>query len=356
MASAARVDVIKQLQRETITIQGLRSAFARWPFGVNKHLDQVRADVECTLRTRFKDHPKLQKLVQGDYGLFGATSWPCANYMELLIATYLSLWLFMWDDALDSDVGELAHDFDAGQLYRAETLGFVKTHLGLDDPQVVSTSSNGVIQSFDQIGAALRSSCSVDQRRTFLKEFRLFMDKSEIEQSLRLRTGLVNLDEYSRYRRGTSAVRVVLAINQYCHGIDLPPDVTKDPDYTTLWHLTNVNIYSVNDLLSVKKELAQGSAGSLVPILYAELGSAQKAADQVMRIVTLTIAEFDQAAERLVTRHGGKSAELARELETFIVGCRYYCTGNLTWSLSTGRYGVHQELEDDRLTIALGGA
>ncbi|RAK97108.1 terpene synthase family protein [Aspergillus ibericus CBS 121593] len=329
MASVARIDVIKRLQHETITIKGLRSAFAGWPFGINQHLDQVRADVEYTLRSRFKNHPKLQKLLRGDYGLLGATWWPCVNYNELLLATYLPLWLFMWDDELDSDVGELTHNFNAGQLYRAETLEFVKTHLGLGD-QVVTTSSNGVIQSFDHIGAALRSSC-IDQRRTLLKEIQFFMDTSEVEQSLRLRTGLVTLDEFSRYRPGTSAVRVVLAINQYCYGIDLPAYVTEDPDYDALWHLTNVNICSVNDLLSVKKELAHGSAESLIPILYAELGSAQKAAEQIMRIITLSIAEFDQTAERLVARHGGNSAKLAKELETFIIGCRYDCTGNLAW-------------------------
>ncbi|OOG00946.1 hypothetical protein ASPCADRAFT_125951 [Aspergillus carbonarius ITEM 5010] len=331
MASTARVDVIKRLQHETISIKGLHSAFAGWPFGVNKHLDQVRADVACTLKSRFKDHPQLQKLLQGDYGLFGATWWPGADHKELLVATYLSLWLFMWDD---------------GILY----FSCVRA------PIVATSSGNGVIQSFDQryLDNLLKGYES-DQRMTFLRELRFFMDKSEIEQSVRLRTSLVTLDEFSQYRLGTSAVRVVLAINQYCHGIDLPPHVTEDPDCIALWHLTNVNICSVNDLLSVKKELAQGSAESLVPILYAELGSAQKAADQVLQIITLSIAEFDQTAERLVARHGGKSVEIARELEMFIAGCRYYCTGNLTWSLSTGRYKVDQELEEDTFTIALGG-
>ena len=40
------------------------------------------------------------------------------------------------------------------------------------------------------------------------------METSEIEQRLRLGENLVMVDEYSRYRLGTGAVRVVLAISQ----------------------------------------------------------------------------------------------------------------------------------------------
>lgn len=35
--------------------------------------------------------------------------------------------------------------------------------------------------------------------------------------------------------------------------------------------------------------------------------------------------------------------ELMARLETYIRVCRHNCTGNLNWSLQTGRYGVSQE-------------
>jgi hypothetical protein len=54
-----------------------------------------------------------------------------------------------------------------------------------------------------------------EQRKIFLKEFRFFMNNSEIEQTLRLRGSVVTMDEFWRYPLGTSAVRVVLAINQF---------------------------------------------------------------------------------------------------------------------------------------------
>jgi hypothetical protein len=93
------------------------------------------------------------------------------------------------------------------------------------------------------------------------------------------------------------------------------------------------------------------------------------AGDQVMETVRLTAAEFDIAAKRLLARYG---REISHRLEAFIAGRRYYCTGNLAWRwviialiaqvykadykrrrMSTGRYGVHQELRTDRITISL---
>ncbi|PYI05889.1 hypothetical protein BO78DRAFT_137943 [Aspergillus sclerotiicarbonarius CBS 121057] len=93
MAPISRTEVIKSLQNQTLTIRGLHSAFANWPFRVNCYLNQVRQDVALMLTSRFPHHPKLRKLIGGDYGLFGAAWWPCAGYEQLLVATYLSMWV-----------------------------------------------------------------------------------------------------------------------------------------------------------------------------------------------------------------------------------------------------------------------
>lgn len=121
---------------------------------------------------------------------------------------------------------------------------------------------------------------------------------------------------------------------------------------------------------------AQGSTESLIPILYAELGSAQAAADHTMAIVRFTVQEFDTVAHRLLQRFAADPL-VAIPLQSFVDGCRYYCTGNLSWrygrishllkknripkelvrtnidSLSTGRYGVYQDLNKNEIHIKL---
>ena len=61
---------------------------------------------------------------------------------------------------IDSDVGDLAEDFDQAQQFRAETLDFVRLTLGLVDSERVPEVTNQVIQSFDMIGHALREQMS----------------------------------------------------------------------------------------------------------------------------------------------------------------------------------------------------
>lgn len=54
----------------------------------------------------------------------------------------------------------------------------------------------------------------MSQRQNFYNEILFFMEKSEVEQHLRQGDRLPDLDEFWRFRLGTSAVRVVLAMNE----------------------------------------------------------------------------------------------------------------------------------------------
>ena len=119
----SRLEVLGDLRGQSIRVNGLESAFSAWPFKVNRHIDQVRKDVTTRLNrcvnqlldwrlrsgclatgihnsinpdernSLFPHHPKLRKLNAGDYGLFGATWWPCASLTRLRIATFLSIWV-----------------------------------------------------------------------------------------------------------------------------------------------------------------------------------------------------------------------------------------------------------------------
>ena len=99
-----------------------------------------------------------------------------------------------------------------------------------------------------------------------------------------------------------------------------------------LWDLTNTNMCLVNDLLSLKKELAQGSLESLLPVLSAEGRSAQAVADEMMEAVRNTITEFDAVAKILMRACEERENLEGRDaLVAFVEGCRYCCTANLQW-------------------------
>jgi len=122
--------------------------------------------------------------------------------------------------------------------------------------------------------------------------------------------------------------------------MELPPGLMSDLDMRQLWDETNIIISTVNDMLSIHKEVAQGQVDSLIPLLYRECGNdAQRAIDAAFAYVHAAVLGFDEAAERLLDRTACDSG-LRELLSHFIDGCRYACTGNLNWSLRSDRYDL----------------
>lgn len=80
-----------------------------------------------------------------------------------------------------------------------------------------------------------------------------------------------------------------------------------------------------------------GQTHSLVPLLTLELGSVQKGLDVASQMLQDSIRSVDAAAESLLARHTHDRA-LHTNLQKFIDGCKYACTGNLSWSVVSGRY------------------
>ena len=146
---------------------------------------------------------------------------------------------------IDSDVGSLSYNLGKAQKYRSDTMNFVKSCLGLGALENTAISVDPIINSFKAVGDALREDCTrgkwrrnhmthlysrdtaeaqKEQRQRFVDELQIFMVQSEVEQRLRLRKNLTSLEEFWKYRLGTSAVGVVLCaiesaqsvLGEYC--------------------------------------------------------------------------------------------------------------------------------------------
>lgn len=72
--------------------------------------------------------------------------------------TFLAIWLFLWDDALDEPTGEYADNFEAAQLYREETIQFLADTLGLNTSKEISTIvTYSLFDSFKDFGQQLKT-------------------------------------------------------------------------------------------------------------------------------------------------------------------------------------------------------
>ena len=185
--------------------------------------------ISTSTNSTYYDHPKLAALKRADFGLFGATWWPCTSYERLQVVTELSIWLFVWDDEIDSIAGTFANSLDKAHAFRRSTLEFISSSLGLSGSGELPNTANTIIRAFDSFGQRLRAQCPFDQRVGLLREIQYFMNKSEIEQRHALSGHVVSFEEYWEFRMGTSAVRVALAVNEYTCGFSLPKSLINHP-------------------------------------------------------------------------------------------------------------------------------
>ncbi|KAM3072435.1 hypothetical protein ACMFMG_009236 [Clarireedia jacksonii] len=337
----SRKQLVMLLKGQRVHIPDLTSIFHNWPQAINREVDSIRPDIEKRLESLFPGDRRLEKLKAADFALFGSCWWPHASEGSLRIVAYLAIWLFVWDDELDSEIGPLANDFSRGQAFRSDTIRYVTHCLGLESQDLGDEPTNNIIRSFKVIGDAICHAYTDAQRRILLEQMVFFMDCSEIEQRVRLSDELPTIGQYWDCRMGTSAVGVTLAVNEFANGCD-ESTMMIDEKMKILWDCANEIIWLVNDILSIKKELDQNTVDSLVPLLFRHTGSAQAAIDSAVASVTAAVKGFDRIAAELLQQYQYEQ-ETHAALQRFINACRYNCTGNLAWSLRTKRYGICHE-------------
>ncbi|ORX95690.1 isoprenoid synthase domain-containing protein, partial [Clohesyomyces aquaticus] len=253
---------------------------------------------------------------------------------------------------IDAEVGRLSNDLHAAQRFRADTLQYMQYCLGLSR-EYCPVPENRIIAFFKVLGDAALETYTFEQRELLLKELEFFMETSEVEQRTRLSEDLPTMDQYITCRMGTSAVGVTSAFNEYSEGLaPLPAHVINDPEMRIIWDETNIIVWAVNDLLSLKKEVQQQTVDSLVPLLYRKFGNLDLAVSLIVEAVQKAVQNFDRVAERLTNKYSADE-KIAVKLRAHIDANRYNCTGNLYWSLRTGRYGVCQKSIVGGVLIAL---
>jgi hypothetical protein len=193
---------------------------------------------------------------------------------------------------------------------------------------------------------------AAEKTRVFLNELVYFVESCQLEQQTQVEGHLPTAQEYLQRRMGSGAVRVCLALSEFACRIVLPSEIMIDPDMTTIWDATNIIICIMNDILSFKKEFAQGQVDSILPILFARHGSMDAALSISVDLIVQSIRSIDNSAERLLQQYG-KDLILRRDLRAFIDSCKYACTGNLSWSLVSGRFQICQTTTKGGILVTL---
>ena len=96
----------------------------------------------------------------------------------------------------------------------------------------------------------------------------------------------------------------------------------------------------------------QQTVDRLVPLLYRESNNLKMSVSLVVDTIKKAVGKFDRTAELLRSKYA-EDLEIELRLRAHIEANQFNCTGNLFWSLRTGRYGVNAQTMTGGMTIAL---
>lgn len=328
--------------------------FTEWPSAVSPHLDCLRDHVKARIHDLLShasifqgkelEH-KRDELQAVDFGLFVAVWWPGANRDTLRSMSDFLLWLFIWDDEVDAADSRLGCDVDGVRSLVQTTLTYIEhTLLPATTDQDTITETDILITSFSHVASAI-APCDVAQRQRLCEEVTSWIKAVEIEHARRTGPELPRLGEYVDLRMKTSGMMVAWTLFEILTGLSCKvesavPGMSRVicQDLYTLLRETNLLVSITNDVFSVRKELASGTPDNIMPIFWLQsrdLTTATNATEEMLRAAR---QRFDEA-ERHILACTEAPTDVRTQAIDLIEIFKTMCTGNITWSARSKRYG-----------------
>ncbi|KAK1753541.1 Presilphiperfolan-8-beta-ol synthase [Echria macrotheca] len=362
------VELIAKLRGQVLHVPDMLDVFSSWPRGGrNKYHARLKARFDELIEEVFPDEEMRKRAAKNDFAFFTSCWFPDADWDDLLTVGLFSFWLFHCDDAMDDLDGTVARDYAASCRYRRQVLDYTRWSLGLG-PVVGDGNSKGWMARFlswfcplrkwsppapnlpntvfKEYGVRTQAGTSKVFREMFWAEIKQYIDHCEIEQRERMTGEMADtLDGYLRIRHHTSAVRAYGFVTQQGTNIRLSVSIMKSPQMQALWDEITIIIIIINDILSVKKELAAGAVHNAVPVMY----SLGKPLDVVMGELMVRLAScrdrFDGIAQSVLAMARSESEK--KDLEKFIDGLRTNATGTIEFCKLADRYRNEKYFNED---------
>ncbi|KAM7224053.1 Isoprenoid synthase domain containing protein [Rhypophila decipiens] len=318
------------------------------PFGDLDTIDgksRLRRSIDLRLGDLFRDDPvKLAKARDVDIGLFASCLYPDSPYEILETAAFYCIWLFFWDDAIDSsDIGDndIASTAEAGREYCRKSVSFIRSCLRLPekDHPVDCPAPTKVCASFEDVADRYGL-------ESFQKSLEMYMNACVVEQAWRLSS--------LGWRLGTSSVNAFLNLSVILKDVYLYRDQLEFTDQKLAFHVNKL-VVCINELFSLKKELKDrtGHMNLILITMYGsrDLNNLDAAVQKIVNDIHSHAAIFNRLARTSQFRRS-PSQEAREQFDKMVAAYQAVVTAVLHFSIESPRYGI---LLKDRLPLADGG-
>ncbi|MFE7120529.1 hypothetical protein ACFU99_34385 [Streptomyces sp. NPDC057654] len=184
-------------------------------------------------------------------------------------------------------------------------------------------------------------------RMRFITHVTHFVSAFQYEALNRRQRHTPSLDAYVQLRRASGSITACLDLLEFSTGLEVPPLLHETEQLRTMANKAADVVVWVNDVVSLKKELAIGETTNGVLVVRRELGlSAQESVDYIYARVADDIRSFRAAEaelERICAGWLGVTEAERAALNSLTHGMKCWMRGNLDWSVRSERYAVPQE-------------
>ncbi|KNG83802.1 hypothetical protein ANOM_007998 [Aspergillus nomiae NRRL 13137] len=335
-----RTPLLEGLRGQTLRIPDLASLlYPDWT--VERHLNesQIRQEILEEFGPRwYRDSRKLQILRDGDFVQLAAYFWAGSSLERFRAVAQFANWYFPWDDEIDC--GKLRFDQERTIQYGRDTVSFLKWCLEPESyypnrlPRPVFCTEHHT-DCFEEIGVALQRGQSKEALRRYADSMYQYVAAVCDVQKQR-EVCIPRWEDYVEGRLDTIGVYPCLMAMEYAYDLSIPSWVYEHEAMTVMFRETSISIFMINDIYSLKKEVAVNQSDSAVPLKMHHDGhiNAQIALDEVIGDLTRSRKKFVAAEQRLLctNQYNESSDNAKKDIQYLIRGCKNMMVGNIKWS------------------------
>ncbi|KAK4187687.1 isoprenoid synthase domain-containing protein [Podospora australis] len=346
-------DIAKRLKGQTLRIPDLQHTFSHFPNEISPFYNRLKVVVDAKIDEWIdeKDVRMRKKAKKCNIPLFSATWYPRATFDRLTTISWYTLFLFLWDDIIES----YYHPEDEAKVdvMQKQALQYMHHELGLSRPGTdVPLAPTKYCTLFQHCAVELLHNARLDVRKRFFCELQAYMEGCGIEKAYVSSGTLPTFKQYWEHRLGTSSLHTYAALNEYMSGGNIPDCIFGTKQLETVWLELNRHVVILNDLVSFRKEVAEDSYHSLIPVIMAENSCDLDTAVNIQLVHLQTVGNnLDNAANALANMVKNENAPTRVAVENYVNCFRTNITGNYWWSLMCDRYGITKYLQEDGTLI-----
>ncbi|EEY19972.1 conserved hypothetical protein [Verticillium alfalfae VaMs.102] len=319
--------IAQALRGRTLHVPSMRGTFEHWPQTVrNIHYLALVEFVNELINRMLSIPSRVAQHKSQDLALFCALWYPHVDWETLKTLSYYTIWLFLWDDTIDTAEYDLADDLEQANRYRQETMASFNQYLR-SPASFADCAINSVNEAIKLFGRAVASFFTEEITERFLHEVDVFITCSGLEQEHRISGKILQYDEF-------------------IIGEHLPEHIMNSQARRDVWREANIAIIIVNDILSLKKELRTMCLINAVSALMKEGMDLQGSVDELMVRLVDSVARFDTAAS-VLERATEQAPMLNMTVQRYCDACRTMVSATYEFSLVSARYMLREFVAPD---------